>query len=135
MTNVDIIDKIAPILALEQEILKYPQVEMPVTHEFCDGIYARTMKIPANTVLTGAIHKHECFFIVRSGVLIVTVDDGSIILNSGDMRITPAMTKRAGIAITDCIVTTFHNNELELREEEELFKFFSIDPKALEVIQ
>lgn len=135
MSNVALLKNLEPIFALENEILKHPQVEMPITNEFCDGVYARTMHIPANTVLTGAIHKHECFFVVRSGIIVITTDSDPVILQGGDMRVTPPMTKRAGVAITDCIITTFHKNEFELREEEDLFKFFSVDPKALEVLQ
>ena len=42
-----------PIYRLEAELLKQPQVECPVEHAFCSGLYARTMHIPAGTILTG----------------------------------------------------------------------------------
>lgn len=129
------LDQISSILALEQEILKYPQVEMPVTNEFCDHLLARTMQIPAETVLTGAIHKNECFFVLRKGTLIVTTDNGSVILNAGDMILTKAMTKRGGIAVTDCLVTTFHYNPKNLTEEKEIFDEFSVNPNSLELLQ
>lgn len=99
-----------PVFRLEAALLHLPQVEMPVEHDFCSGIYARTIHIPAEAVLTGAIHRHECFFLVRSGELIVTTDEGSRRVGAGDMFVTPAGTKRAGIALTDVIVTTFHAN-------------------------
>ena len=70
------------ILELEKAILQLPQIELEISHDFCAGIYARTMFIPAGTILTGAIHRHECFFTVRSGDLVITTDDGPAIVLS-----------------------------------------------------
>lgn len=102
-----------PIYRLESELLKLPQVELPIQHEFCDGLYARTMHIPAGVCLTGAIHRRESFFVVRSGTLVVTTDDGVKQLNAGDMFVTKPGTKRAGVAMTEVVVTTFHANPLD----------------------
>ncbi len=117
-----------PIYRLEAELLKLPQVEMPVEHEFCHGLYARTMRIPAGTVLTGAVHRHECFFIVRAGLLAVTTDDEPRLLKAGDMFITPAGTKRAGVAVNDVTVTTFHANPKGLQDPEALWDEFVVPP-------
>lgn len=104
------IDDRAALAALEAEILKHPQVEMPVENDFCDGVYARSMFIPAGTVATGAVHRHESFFVVRQGVLIVHTADGPMQFAAGHMSITRKGDKRAVIAVTDVIVTTFHAN-------------------------
>ena len=66
-----------PIYRLEGALLQFPQVDMPVQHEFCAGLYARTMHIPAGTVLTGAVHREESFFLVRKGDLMVSAGDGT----------------------------------------------------------
>lgn len=111
--STSVIDKASDfvsVCALENEILKSPQVDMPVDHQFCDGLYARTMFIPEGTILTGAVHKSESFFVVRSGELLVTTDDGPLHIGSGFMSITKPLTKRAGVALTDVFVTTFHAN-------------------------
>lgn len=100
----------AAIFALENLILQAEQVELPVEHEFCNGIYARTMHIPAGVALTGQIHKNECFFVVRFGIIRVTSDDGPKTLYPGAMVVSGAGSKRAGFAITDSVVTTFHLN-------------------------
>ena len=115
-----------PIFKLEQEILKYPQAECPVFHDFFKGIYARSIVIPSGTILTGAIHKDECFFIVRSGSLILTTETGAIQADSGFMAITKAGTKRAGIALMDTLVTTFHANPEELRTPEEIWDYYTV---------
>jgi hypothetical protein len=99
------------IYRLEDELLKQPQVEMPITHEFCNGLYARTMFIPKHTVLTGAIHRHDSFFCLRKGRLIVTTQNGSPkLIESGFMCVTKSGEKRAICSLDDCLITTFHAN-------------------------
>lgn len=115
-----------PIYQLEAEILKLPQVEMPVDHDFCNGLYARTMHIPAGTILTGAIHREESFFLVRKGELIVSTDNGPRTIGPGDMSISKIGTKRAGIALTDVEVTTFHANPTNEQEPQKLWDMFTI---------
>lgn len=116
----------APIYQLEAAILELPQVEMPVEHAFCSGLYARTMHIPAQTVLTGAEHRYDCFFLVRSGVLAVTTDADPKIVRAGDMFVTRAGTKRAGVAITDVVVTTFHPNPTDETDPAALWDMFTV---------
>jgi hypothetical protein len=126
-----------PIYKLEQELFKLPQVEMPVFHDFCKGVYARTLVIPAGTVLTGAIHKDECFFVVRSGSILITTDNGTIRADSGFMSNTKAESKRAGLALVDTMVTTFHANPEELRDPGEIWDYFTVPApeNVLEVLE
>jgi hypothetical protein len=35
---------------LEKYLLTLPQVDMPIAHDFSDGLYARTMFVPSGTV-------------------------------------------------------------------------------------
>jgi hypothetical protein len=122
------------ICNLEQELLKGPQIELSVTHEFCDGLYARTMMIPAGTVLTGAIHAKDCFFQVRKGRLVVTTDDGVAILEAGDLRLSRKGTKRAGVALDDVVVTTFHPNTDNEQSPEVLWdRFTAPNPEGYEL--
>jgi hypothetical protein len=119
-----------PIYRLEAELLKLPQVDMPVDHAFCAGLYARTMHIPAGTALTGAIHREESFFLVRKGNLIVSTDSGPRTLGPGDMSISKIGTKRAGIALTDVEVTTFHANPTNEQHPQALWDLFTIPAPA-----
>jgi len=119
-----------PIYRLESELLKLPQVEMPVDHAFCNGLYARTMRIPAGTILTGAVHKEESFFLVRKGELIVTTDSGPHQLGPGDMSTSKIGTKRAGIALTEVEVTTFHANPSNEQDPQALWDMFTIPAPA-----
>jgi quercetin dioxygenase-like cupin family protein len=115
-----------PIYLLEGELLKHPQVEMPVDHNFCNGLYARTMHIPAGTVLTGAVHKDESFFVVRKGLLVVTTDNGTAQVGAGFMSVTKANTKRAGVALTDVEVTTFHANPTNETDPQAIWDMYTI---------
>ncbi len=125
-----------PIYNLEAHLLRLPQVPMPVTHDFCKGLYARTMHIPAGTVLTGAVHRDESFFVVRRGILIVTTDAGPVRVEPGFMSVTRPGTKRAGIAVTDVEVTTFHANPTNETDPETLWETYvqPAPPAALEAV-
>lgn len=93
---------------LEQEAIKYPQVECPVWNFFAPGLYARKMFIPKGTILVGAVHKTEHLCIV-SGVIDVTVDEA--VVRIADMhRIFTSKpgAKRAGCALEDTYWTTVH---------------------------
>lgn len=119
-----------PIYRLEAVIKALPQVEIPVDHQFCKGIYARTINIAAGTILTGAVHKDECFFLVRSGVILITTDDEPIKAEAGFMSFSQAGSKRLGLALTDTVVTTFHANPDELREADDLWNHITVPPPA-----
>ncbi len=118
----------AAMFRLEEAIKTLPPVEVPTGHAFCTGLYARTVFIPAGTLLTGAIHKDECFFLVRSGAILITTDGEPIKAEAGFMAITKAGAKRAGLALTDTCVTTFHANPGELRDPGELWDAFTVPP-------
>lgn len=114
------------VLRLEAEILKHPQVEMPVAHDHCDGVYARSMLIPAGTIATGAIHRGESFFVVRMGTLIMHTPQGPMEFQAGHMAITRPGEKRAVIAVTDVIVTTFHANPDNETDPQALWDRFTV---------
>lgn len=126
-----------PIYRLEQAIYSLPKVELPLFHDFCKGIYARTILIPAGTVLTGAVHKDECFFLVRNGCILLTTDDKPVKAESGFMVKSSAGSKRAGFALVDTLVTTFHANPEELRDPDEIWDSFTVPApdNILEVLE
>ena len=115
-------------LAIERLVLRFPQVEMPVDNQFCEGVYARTLTIPAGTILTGAIHKAESFFVVRSGTLLVTTPNGPIQVGPGFMIVTKPGEKRIGISLSDVLVTTFHANPDEIRDEDKIWEAYTLPP-------
>lgn len=84
---------------------------MPLTHKFCDGMYVREIFIPAGTLLTGKIHKHEHpNFLLMGTASMITEDGGLIMMSAPQSLISPAGCKRAIYALTDLRWVTVHLN-------------------------
>jgi len=103
-----------------------PQAETPVTHEFCDGIYARTMFIPKGVALTGAVHCNENFLIIRFGDITVWTKAGMKRLLTGELIFSKAGIKRVGYAHEDTLLTTFHANPTNETNPELLWELFTV---------
>lgn len=101
----------ASIEQLEQAVLQLPQVDLRTEHVLSGKVYARTIHIPAGTVLTGATHKHDHVNVV-CGDITVTTDDGPLRLTGYHVIPTKAGSKRAGIAHADTVWTTLCHTEL-----------------------
>lgn len=119
------------LLRLETELLKLPQVELQVVNDHCNNLLARSMFIPAGVILIGAVHRKDCFFLVRSGELAVTTDGEPVVLHAGCMLVTKAGTKRAGVAITDVIVTSFHSNPENETDAGRIWDAFTLSPRPV----
>lgn len=104
------------ITELEKAIQSVPldqQVSFENLHNFCPGMYARTVFMPAGTVLTSKIHKTQHFFVVSKGSCTVSNSHGERELISAPyLGVTMPGTKRALLIHEDCIWTTFHATDL-----------------------
>jgi hypothetical protein len=89
------------ILALEKIILTLEQVECPISHYQIEGVYCRSMFIPAGTVITGAIHNKENISILAQGTIRVTNGTESKIISAPYIMVDPSGIKRLGVAETD----------------------------------
>lgn len=94
-----------------------PKEVCPVTHHFCDGVYAREMFIPAGTVVVGKIHKRKNFNIMSRGKLTILTPDGLVTLLAGHHVVSEPGTKRVAYAHEDTIWTTILGTELTDPEE------------------
>lgn len=97
--------------ALESLILQTPQVDLNTKHDLSGGVYARTILIPAGTVLTGATHKKDHVNIVF-GDITVSTDDGMKRITGYNVIPTKAGMKRVGFAHADTAWTTVCQTEL-----------------------
>lgn len=114
----------ATIHRFERALGNLPQIELKVDHHFADGIYVRTMFIPAGVALVGHIHKHPCVSIVQAGGdIIVATEKGAMRLVGPCTLESPAGTKRAGYALKDTLFTTVHANPDDLRDVDVLEDF------------
>lgn len=103
------------ILRLQDAMAGMPQVPLPPEHTFGPGFYVRTIRIPAGTVLVGAIHKTEHLFILSQGILEVATEDGIGRLEAPYQVVARAGLKRVGVAITDVVCSNLHiTSETEL---------------------
>lgn len=104
------------------ELLEPVDLEPYTKHHFAPGIYTRELTIPAGTVLTGMIHRHEIQNILVSGTIRVTTDEGVVELTGPKIFNSAAGTKKAGYAITDVIWLNVHATEsTDLKEIETHF--------------
>lgn len=92
------------VVKLQDELLKYPQVAMPTSHLIHAGMYARTIMVPAGTILVGSLMKIATILIV-SGDFIIYVDNEPLKLSGYNVFYGNPNRKQAGVAITDTNVT------------------------------
>lgn len=95
------------IMALEKIMQSMPQIQIPVTHHFCDGMYARTAFIKKGTAMTGAIHFQSSLQIMVSGRVSVATDrEPAKEIEGFNIMVSPPGTKRIGVALEDTIWVT-----------------------------
>lgn len=117
------------VLALEDVLRAMPQVELPTSHHFSGGMYARVMELKAGYTIVGKVHKAEHFFILAAGRLAVTVDDDVHVLTAPIVVASKGGVKRAGHALEDCVCINIHRTDLtNLDEIEE--ELIEPDPRA-----
>jgi len=95
---------------LETAIKSLPDsyTEIPVNHHFAPGVYGRESLLLAGSTVVGKIHKHEHLIIVSQGKAILISAEERIIVEAPYMGVSPAKTKRAVYALTDCVIATIH---------------------------
>ena len=103
------------ILALEHIALQgvgdgsLVSAECPLQHSFIDGVYVRTIFIPAGTRIIGKIHKHSHANILSQGkVRVFTEGAGAEEIEGPRTMVSPAGCKRVVDALTDVVWTTVH---------------------------
>lgn len=101
----------ASIDQLEALVLQAPQVDLRTEHRLSGGVYARTVHIPAGTVVTGATHK-KGHINVLFGDITVATDEGPVRFTGYHVLPGTAGTRRAVIAHADTVWTTLCETEL-----------------------
>ena len=96
---------------LERHMLQLPQVDLSTENVVHGGMCARTILIPAGTVLTGALTNCDNICVLH-GDISVTTDDGTVRLTGFHVLPARAGFKRAGWAHADTYWTTVWPTEL-----------------------
>lgn len=141
-SNLPQLDKVvdrASILRLEQAMLAMTNADTSdgdVHHHFSDGLYARELRIPADTVLIGHIHLQGQINFLMKGTIRVTTDEGVKTLTAPQIVVTGPGTKRAGYAVTDVVwVTVSATNEKDPEEIRKQIIATSFDDPRLIAIE
>jgi hypothetical protein len=101
----------AKVYIIEDEMRNHAPVELNYRHFFSDGLYAREMTIPADTVLTGKIHKYRQLNILSKGEISVLTEEGVKRICAPFTIVSPPGTKRIAYAHTECVWTTIHGTQ------------------------
>lgn len=96
---------------LQGEVSKLPQYEPQTTHRFHAGMYCREVFRHAGVLIVGKVHKQEHFYVIASGTVCVTTDDGAKRLTGPMVIESKPGTKRAVYAETDAVCMTFHRTD------------------------
>jgi len=124
------IDMRTKVEALQAEISKHEQYEPLTNHTFHGGMYCREVWRAADVTIVGKVHKKEHFYLVASGTVVITTDDGVRRVTGPCLLCSKPGTKRAVYSETDALCMTFHVVDAKTVEgaEEELVE---IDPLAM----
>ncbi len=98
------------------------QRELKVEHHFSFGVYARILYIPADTILTGKLHRYPQINLLRQGVVSVLVGDKIKKLKAPQIIAYPGGVKRIFRSVTDAVWITIHGTQsTDLAEIENTF--------------
>lgn len=118
------------VLALQSALVQMPQYEPITEHYFHGGMYCRKVFRHADVTVVGKVHKKEHFYLVVSGTVAVTTDDGVQVITGPHLLCSKPGTKRAVYSVTDAVCMTFHRTDSTTVEdaEEELVEH---DPASM----
>ena len=91
---------------------KEVQRELVTKEYWTNGVYVRELFIPADTLLTGHIHRNPCLNIVPMGDIEVVTEEGKkrvTVIDEPVIFEAPGGIKRAGYTFSDTIWITVHS--------------------------
>jgi len=99
------------IEGFERLMLEQETIDIPPVHHFSKGLYARELRIPKGTIISGKIHKYENLNIMSQGELSILTETGVKRVKAPFTVISPPGTKRLAYAHEDTVWTTIHATE------------------------
>jgi len=109
---------IARVCALQAVLLQCPQIDLATHHVLHAGMYARTIRMPADTTLVGALIKIPTLVIVN-GHATVTVGDETVALCGFHVLPASAGRKQAWVAHADTDITMIFPSTAQTVEQAE----------------
>ena len=112
----------AKIALLEDAMKKYPEVDVPLTHTFSKGVYAREIAIKKGSLIVGKIHNFANMNIISKGKVSFFSIDGAVHAEAPYTFVASPGTKRVIYAHEDSVWTTIHGtDETDLEKIEKIF--------------
>ena len=99
------------VFKAEALMLQMPQRELEVKHYFSQGVYARELYIPKDTILVGKLHKYKQLNILSKGDISVLIDEEVKRIQAPFTVVSPAGTKRIAYTHEDSVWLTIHGTE------------------------
>jgi len=96
------------ICAMEEYLKDFEQTELPLKHHFAYGTYTREMFLPADTYVTGKIHRHSCINILAKGKVCVVTEEGQYDIEAPYVFVSGNGVKKALYVFEDSIWITVH---------------------------
>lgn len=94
---------------LEAYMYQFDGVECPLDHQFTPGLYARSILMPAGTLVVSMIHKEEHPYDVLVGSAYVFIEGEWERIRAPHTGVTKAGTRRVLYIEDDCVWRTFHS--------------------------
>ena len=104
-------------------VANLPAIECPIRHHFDAerGVYAREIWMPSGVVITSRIHRDQHHCVLSQGEIIVfTVGGGTKAVSAPAEYLSPAGSRRAGLTVTSCLWTTYHDVGVELATSQDI---------------
>lgn len=105
--------------ALQDALSQLPQYQPITDHIFHGGMYCRQVFRHAGSIVVGKVHKKEHFYMVVTGTVAITTDDGAIEVTGPYLFCSKPGTKRAVFAVTDALCITIHRADSTTVEDVE----------------
>lgn len=104
------------------------KIDAPLSHVFTPGLYARTIFMPAGSLVMSMTHKTRHPFVITTGEVDVITPDGVFTHIAPYMGITQPGTKRFLRVKRDTTWTTFHANPENLTDPDEIGEVILDEP-------
>lgn len=94
---------------LEAAMMELPKVDCPLEHHFTNGLYSRTIYMPAGVTIVSMIHKTQHQYVISKGIAHVKINENEWQeLAAPFIGVTEPGTRRILYIENDCVWTTFH---------------------------
>ena len=91
------------VQALQNALMAFEPYQPETEHVFHGGMYCRKVFRPAGVLVVGKVHKKEHFYLIVSGTVAITTDDGVQLVTGPHLLCSKPGTKRAVYAETDAL--------------------------------